>query len=367
MRLTLVISSLSAGGAERTLSHLARGFLNEGYEVAVVTFFGKETDFYHLPEGVRRYTGIDFPVSSNHPLRRLITNIRKFQMLRANILASRPDVVISFTHKVNEITLLALIGTAIPLIISEHNEPMRFSHGRVWHWIRRLLYPYATRLVSVCEGVDRYFSRLPEHKRAVIYNPVDIDQTQLIPDPLSSLIVPCTLVAMGRLIPEKGFDLLLRAFAQVSPQFPTWQLVILGEGPERPRLEQLTQHLNLTNVVKLPGLAKNPFSVLEKADLFVFSSRSEGFGVALAEALACGVPAVSFDCPYGPAEIITDGVNGILVPPEDVDAFAQAMSRLMGDDEERRHMAARASEVLNRFGLEKIIASWNRLLTEIAA
>jgi glycosyltransferase involved in cell wall biosynthesis len=169
-----------------------------------------------------------------------------------------------------------------------------------------------------------------------------------------------TIVAMGRMRHQKGFDLLLKAFASCSN--PEWRLVIFGEGQERKGFELLIRELGLEGKVFMPGVVKDSMSLLKQADLFVMSSRFEGFPNALLEAMACGLPVISFDCPSGPGEIIRNGVDGLLVAPEDVNAMADAMKRLMADGEERKRLGTRAIEVLDRFGIEKVMKKWEELL-----
>ena len=171
-------------------------------------------------------------------------------------------------------------------------------------------------------------------------------------------------MAMGRLAQEKGFDLLLDAFALVAGRHPDWTLEIVGEGPLRSHLESYTQKLDLGGRVLMPGFTRQPFDAMRRADLFALSSRCEGFPNVLLEAMACGVAAVSFDCPSGPRHIIRDGVDGTLVPSGDTHALAQSLDRLMGNEAERRRLAARAPEVAVRFGAAKIMSIWEDLVLD---
>lgn len=365
MRITLVTPSLSCGGAERAVVLVAEGLMTKGHQVSIVTIAGTERDFYQLPKAVHRLA-LSIAAKSPTPIHAVWNNIYRLWILRKTIQSLQPEVVISFLDTTNILTLLALANTNYPIFVSEQNNPVTETQN-LWSKLRRLTYPMAAKVVSVSEGVDSYFDWLPQNKRAVIYNPVQPIKDEQIKITLPQGADPekTWAIAMGRLTYQKGFDLLLPAFHKIAAQYPDWQLLIFGEGELRRELEELREKLGLTHQVIFPGLTDNPIAMLKSAKLFVLSSRWEGLPAVLFEALSCGLPVVSMNCPSGPQEIIRDGIDGILVPNEDVSALSLGMDRLMSDPEERARLAARASEAVDRFSLDKVVKKWEFLMSEV--
>ena len=173
------------------------------------------------------------------------------------------------------------------------------------------------------------------------------------------------LLAVGRLGPEKGFDLLLDAFASMVKDFPDWDLVILGKGPEREALEAKRTVLGLEGRVFMPGRAGNVGAWYERADLYVMTSRYEGFPNTLAEALAHGLPAVSIDCETGPRDILRHEIDGLLVPQDDHVALVESLLKMMKDESLRHYYATRAVEVRDRFAVERVAEMWEKLFAEV--
>lgn len=353
MRLTFVIGALTLGGAERTLAFLAKHFMERGHAVSVVTLYSPEKDFYALPSKMNRKTlGMTRPAQIFH----------QFPLLRRTILSTEPEVIISFLDKMNVMTLTSMWGTEVPVIVCERTDPSGYSIGPIWDQLRWWTYRAATGIVVQSKGTADYFLPKFKDKISIIPNPVTRPASSDRP-PDMSLPKPC-IVGMGRLVAEKRFDLLIRAFAQIKDQYPEWTLVILGEGPLRGELERLRDAVGLADRLLLSGRAQNPDDLLKQADLFVLSSSVEGFPNALCEAMACGLPVIATDCPSGPREIVRDGIDGLLVPNQDEAALSKAMDRLMSKEEERRRLAARAVEVVDRFGVEKVAEMWEALFAQ---
>jgi glycosyltransferase involved in cell wall biosynthesis len=175
------------------------------------------------------------------------------------------------------------------------------------------------------------------------------------------------IVSLGRLFPVKGHDILIKAFAQLAARHPQWSLVIWGEGPERPVLEALIHSFGLSGRASIPGSTKQVAACLRQGDLFVLPSRTEGFPNALTEAMACGLPVIATNCGGAIEDIVRNDENGILVPPDDVDALATAMDRIMSNPQERARLAARAPEVAERFSLERVLELWDKAIGQALA
>lgn len=363
MRITLVISRLGSGGADRVMSLMANHWVEHGRKVTLVTL-GGEADWYGLHPSVKRVR-LDLLSSSPHIGRALRNNLERVKRLRRELRRSRPDVAIAFGDATNVLTLIASFGLRIPVIVSERIDPRHHPIGLIWTGLRSLLYPSAKALVVQTDAVRDWAKTVVKEK--AIY---------IIPNPLKPVLngsefnaSRCsddrTLVAVGRLNRQKGFDLLLRALAKCIEKHAVWSLVILGEGEERGSLEALVAELGLKDKVSLPGRVKEPAQILQRADLFVLASRYEGFPNVLLEAMACGLAVISTDCASGPRAIIRDGLDGVLVPPNSIDALALAMDRLMANEAERQRLGARAVEVVERFSIDKIMKMWDVLITDV--
>jgi GalNAc-alpha-(1->4)-GalNAc-alpha-(1->3)-diNAcBac-PP-undecaprenol alpha-1,4-N-acetyl-D-galactosaminyltransferase len=362
VRLTLVIHSMSNGGAERVVATMANTWAARGWEITLLTYVDeREQSFYPLDPRVA-YRPLGIASASAGARQAVRSNVRRIGVLHRAIRDSRPEAVVSFLDMGNVLVLLATRGLGLPVVVMEQTDPGQKRLGPIWNGLRRALYPRASRLVVLSETARSFFPRSIRATSVIIPNPIAIDPPGDDPEPRGE---GRTVVAMGRFAPEKGFELLLDAFARIAPEHPGWRLVIWGDGPLRSQMESHRERLGLHDRVLMPGRTTDPFRELRRADLFVMSSRREGFPLSLGEAMACGLPAVSFDCPSGPREIIRHGIDGLLVPDGDVVGLAAAMSRLMADDAERARLAARAVEVNDRFGAERVLGQWEALLRDV--
>jgi glycosyltransferase involved in cell wall biosynthesis len=360
VKLLFFIASLQCGGAERVCATLCNHWAEKGWDVTLATFDdGSEPPFFPIDPRVRRRT-LGLRRRSTSVAHSVWNNLRRVPRLRRTILEDRPDRVVSFIDGTNVLTLLAARGTGIPVVVSERTNPARHRIPRPWRILRRLTYAWADAIVVQTEDAVRFFPAAWRRRIAVVPNPVPAAEAG--PAPQRAKGGRRRIVALGRLDPPKGFDLLIDAFASVAGARPEWDLVIFGEGPERGALEAMIARAGLGARVDLPGVVATPREAFEGSDLFVLSSRYEGFPNALCEALAAGLPAIAFDCRSGPAEILRDGVDGRLVPAEDVRGLAVAILELTGDETRRRTLAARGPEIAQRFSVDRIAGLWEAIL-----
>lgn len=366
MRITLVISTFGAGGAERVMALMASYWAERGHEVTLVTLARSDEDFYPLHPAVQR-VGLGVMKVSSGLGDALWNNVERLKRLRDVIRVSQPGVVISFIERTNILVLLSTIGLQVPIVACERIDPRHHSIGTVWSWLRWCLYRRAASLAVQTEGLRSWAEGfVPARSVHVIPNPIATIPGEASTEAGTKGRTKC-VSALGRLVPQKGFDTLLQAFAHCTRTHEDWSLTIIGEGPERSRLEALSARLGIGDRVSMIGRRSNPFPILRRTDLFVLSSRYEGFPMALVEAMACRLPVISTDCPSGPRDIIRDGVDGVLVPPDDVPALTEAMTRLMDNPEERDRLRRRAVEVVDRFGTERIMALWNEVVARVVS
>jgi GalNAc-alpha-(1->4)-GalNAc-alpha-(1->3)-diNAcBac-PP-undecaprenol alpha-1,4-N-acetyl-D-galactosaminyltransferase len=290
-------------------------------------------------------------------------NFGQLGVLKKAIVASRPEVVISFVNQTNIVTLLACRGLKVPTIVSEHVYPAYGELNKAWQKLQKRSYRRADLITVPTHSALSFFPAFEGYNTSVMPNPIAIPESE----PIESRLYTDDrhILAVGKLIPQKGFDLLIKAFAQICHQHPEWTLTILGEGEMRQELEALTVAFGLEERIYMPGTVKNIAAFLRKADLFALSSRFEGFPVTLCDAMACGVPVIAADCLSGPREIIHNGTDGMLVVPENVDALASGMDILMSDPVKRQYFSHYAPKVLDRFGLEQVMNLWNNAIKDV--
>jgi GalNAc-alpha-(1->4)-GalNAc-alpha-(1->3)-diNAcBac-PP-undecaprenol alpha-1,4-N-acetyl-D-galactosaminyltransferase len=366
MRICLVINSLGCGGAERVASTLANEWTRDGHETSVVTFATLGRGFYQLDPRIDR-RDLDLMRQSSGIVSAIMANVSRLRRLRLEFRSIRPDVIVSFIDSMNVLVLLAAAGLEIPVVVSERTDPRAAALGSAWQALRRVAYRRAAALVVQTESVAMWARDIVDSRRVVV-----------VPNPINESCFQAErrgrfgtrvrrVVALGRLLPEKGFDLLIEAFARASADHPDWSLVIAGAGRLDSALREQADRTPCADRVTFPGLVTQPEELLAASEIFVLSSRLEGFPNALVEAMACGCSVIATDCRSGPAEIITDDVDGILAAVGDIDAIAKTLDELMSSVATRARLGTAAAQSAERFRAERIAEQWIRLLESVSA
>lgn len=353
--IALFLPTLYSGGAERVQINLARYFLDQGFKVdfVVCKYFGSLKD--KVPKGARLIS-----LDASKVMFSLPAYLRYLRI-------ARPPVVVSSVENANVISCLGKMFSLhrhrlcvrldnslseqgmLPLQV--HRWPMMMAVASTFH--------AADEFVAVSRGLKDQLRRLPGlGKKPIhqIYNPIihkGFDAQAALAPVLPSSIGPGEpfVLAVGRLHKQKGYRYLLPAFARIAKQRPS-HLVILGEGDDREELQGLANSLGIASKVHLLGYSSNALAYMRQSAVFVLSSVAEGFGNVIVEALACGTPVISTDCPHGPREILVDGRYGTLVPVGDVDALARAMAASL--DSPKPAMSSELKQHLQLFSIETI-------------
>jgi glycosyltransferase involved in cell wall biosynthesis len=361
-RVSLFVATLAGGGAERVAANLSSGLSNLGYAVDLIVCDGTGAMRRVLKGDVRL---IDLRCGK---VKWAVLHLRRYFLKR------RPSAVISIQTDCNLATLIVsrLVRKPPRIIISEHNickKPgERNSLGVLFRrFLIKRLYPHADAMVAVSKGVKSDYQELIGTSCCnvkVVYNPAYDEDTLGAKAEAHSCSMPSSdspfVLAVGRLTRQKGFDSLVEAFSQIS-ELVDCNVVILGEGEERTALQEQIDRLGLRRRISLKGFVGDPCTYFKGASLFVLSSRWEGFGLVLVEALAYGKRIVSTNCRSGPSEILENGKYGRLVPEDDVAALAHAIAEeLKAPDthEKRKARMLRAQE----FSIETAAHRYARLL-----
>ena len=352
--------TLSFGGAPVVIANLANHFARRGIGVEVVVFSGPNV------------TALPFAFDPTVRITRVhgATNIELLARLVRVLLRSRPAQLLTVGNKAAKLAAQATLipGISPRLWVTLHHsvaaETAGWTEGRrrrrIQRW--RRIASRATGIIAVSEGVKTEFgalTKIDEGKLFAIYNPIvdsTVDAKMLLPVEHHWLddSGPPLLLGVGRLTEQKDFATLIRAFAELRKQRPC-RLLILGEGEERMKLTALAKKLGVAESVQLPGFQPNPLPFMKAAKLLVMSSGWEGMPVTLVEALACGTPVVSTDCPHGPREILADGRLGELVPVGDVAALTIAIARTLDEPTDPAKLRARALDFTIEAGGDRYI------------
>lgn len=362
----IFIYSMSSGGAERVTANLANYWARKGWDITVVTLASRDLDFYPLHPTVKR-VALELAGDSKNALVGLKQNLHRVLALRQVLRQIQPDIALGMMTGANVLLALAALGLSnLHTIGAERTYPPQVPLGYLWETLRCYTYRLLNAVtVLTSESEDWIKSNTYAQKVSMIPNAVVYPLLAQEPRVNSDNTERKRLLAVGRLSEEKRFNYLIETFANLAASYPHWDLVILGEGALRSDLEQQIRKLSLEKRIFLMGRVGNVGEWYESADLYVMSSRFEGFPNTLIEAMSYGLPAISFDCDTGPRDIIRHEIDGLLVPAGNIVALTAALDKLMGDKTLRLKLAERAIEVRERFSIEKITQLWEQLFDEV--
>jgi glycosyltransferase involved in cell wall biosynthesis len=352
MKILVVANGVVRAGVSRVLSLLSQEWAKE-HEV-YISLFRKDEPSYPVG-GTIIQQGIPFRGSILSQVIFLYKLLRKHNF----------DKIYGFSEDANYPLAIAskLAGVNHKTILTVHNPVQKLS-TKVAKRVKRY-YPYTYKVLGVSQGVVDGLIGLGLDSKKVTFrpNPIDLEMVKERSSEKPQFQLPkaggvINFISVGRLHKHKGFDLLISSFSKVVASLPDAKLWILGEGEEHHNLQRLIDDLGLEKKVTLLGAFENPFSVTQQADIYVMSSRLEGWPLVLMEAMAVGLPVISFTCPNGPDEIIQSPQQGILVACEDTEALSREMLRLAKDRELRERLSVNARLRMQEFNVSVIAKEW---------
>jgi glycosyltransferase involved in cell wall biosynthesis len=375
------MSAYAGGGIVRSVMHLAAQ-LAEDRDVEIVSVLrARRRPLFPFPPGVRMTVLDDrykpAPTGPRGWARSILRRFRGRILHPADNYAPKTDLwsdlaLVRYLRRARSGVLVAtrpsfgflgaeLAGRGVVVIAQEHLN-LASRRPAMQRDIRRT-YRRLDAVTVLTDSDRRAYEEALGGAGRVVCIPNGVPAGERAPSDLSSPVA----LAAGRLTRQKGFDLLVSAYAQVARQEPGWTLKICGRGPLRHDLLAMAEECGVADRLVLPRQVRDMGSEMKQASLFVLSSRWEGLPMVLIEAMSNSLPVVAFDCPTGPAELVEDGVTGLLVPPGDVDALAAAILRLIRDEDMRRRFGAAALERAANYTLDSIAKRWDALFAEVAA
>ena len=359
--ISFYIGSLHKGGAERVFVNLAEYFQNEGYRVTMVTQYRypDEEEYALTPKIKRVISDLTAEELSNS---RVVNFCRRVCKLHRIWKIEQPDMVLACIGKNNFMAIVTTMFTKTRAVVSVVGEAREEYPNRLMRGIANLLFPHAAGIVLQTER-SRYFFNKKVQRQAII-----------LPNSLNPAFMKPRyegerdkrIVAVGRLDANKNHEMMIRAFAALQDKYSEYTLTIYGEGELRQHLENLAKELGLSERVLLPGIIPDVAVQIERAALFLLTSYSEGVSNALIEALASGLPVISTDVPSGgTVELITDGMNGLIIPVGDQEALLEAMDKLLGDRVYADRLGREAAKIQQHLAPERVNRLWREYFNEI--
>ncbi|MGG1486481.1 glycosyltransferase family 4 protein [Peribacillus castrilensis] len=352
MKIAFVTRSMWAGGAERVISELVKYMATKDIECSIITI-DNEQILYEIPEGVEVHAIGELSKTPH------LDKFQRYRKLRSIVKKLRPDLVLALPEDIGIYVIPALIGTKIPVVVSERNNPWVMPWKKETRLLRKLLYPLATGFIFQTEEAKSYFPHFIRKKGKVLPNPLDLNRIPIQWNGVRRKEV----IGAGRLDKQKNFPLLIRSFAKFHKNYPDYVLTIYGEGILREELESLAASLLPVGSYSFPGRTSELLERINGGAIFVLSSDFEGMPNVVIETMAMGMPVISTNCPSGgSSELIQNGENGILVPVGDIDSLTIAMAEIAGSDDFANKLGRNAQEIKKRLDSDIVAEKWRNYL-----
>ena len=363
-RVMFVIHSMRGGGSERQMSYLANEIASLA-QTSLVTLDKTGNDAYPLDVRIERI-GLNRTGTSGGLLKGSIANIRRIRSLRSQIRTWQPNVLVSFCDSTNILSLMACPSN-IPVLISERSDPRRQTLGRIWEFMRKKYYPKCQVCVTQTKEVGEHIvaqAWVASSKVVVVPSAIRIPDLNL--ENLNrqrALIQPKTLIFVGRLSKEKRLDRLLNAWASLTEHHSAWRLQIVGDGPERVCLQRLAAELNIQQSVEWALWSDDVWSSLTSAHAYSLVSDYEGFPQSMLEAMASGLPVAVLDCSPAIRQVISDKVDGLVIPSEDF--ISSTLHKMLSSDSLRDALGRAAFQRARDFEWSAIAPQWLAAIASI--
>lgn len=355
MKIDFIIGSLTGGGAERVLVLIANWFSQKGDTVRIITF--NKGDAYDLDNNITR-VNLHKGKIKNHKIRNLY-NLNKLYKKKNN----RPDVIISFISLTNLISIIIAKIYNIKIIVSEHNSYLRAQHPKyLTNFTRTFLYPL-TNYLTVLTNFDIEYYRKKKVRVVVMPNPCSFNSHWE-----SNANRNKTILAVGNLdrYHHKGFDNLIPLIAPILKNHKDWNLTFVGGGKNGlAYLTQLKNQYDIDDQVSFTGFIKDVNILMQQSEIFVLPSRYEGLPMALLEAMSQGMACIAYNCKTGPADIIDNGKDGLLIEDQNMEAMQKGLELLINDSILRNNLRSQSKVSLDRFSMDNIGVQWQKLFREL--
>ncbi|MDO4940311.1 MAG: glycosyltransferase [Erysipelotrichaceae bacterium] len=350
-KILFFICTLDDGGAQRVVSMLSSKMVERGFDVEVLKYY-KSENIYPISDKVKITTLEEQTGTTNK-----LTNT----MWMRKYFKNNADVIISFLATYNMLAICANKGNNIPIIVADRNDPRYVPSNKIIRTLRDDLYKHANGIVVQTSDNKNYFSKDVQDKCSVIMNPF------VMKDKIGSALKANKedlIVSVGRLEKQKNQEMLINAFAELNDKYPTYKLVIYGEGPNRDTLQELINSKSLQEKVLLPGSVDDVLDKIKSTKLFVLPSNYEGMSNALAEAMCVGLPVISTNV-SGASDLITNNENGLIINIDNKQELINAIDKMLTDEEFSNKCANNATEISKKLDIDVICDEWLEFISKV--